>query len=97
MSDTATDADLIGRIADDRDAAAFAVLYDRFAPRAFGLLIRVLRNRPDAEDVLQETFLQVWNQAARFDPARSVPLGWVLMIARSRATDRLRKRSMLTT
>ncbi len=97
MSDTATDADLIGRIAGDRDAAAFAALYDRLAPRALGLLIRVLRNRPDAEDVLQETFLQVWNQAARFDRARSVPLGWVLMIARSRATDRLRKRSATAT
>jgi len=92
MSDAATDTDLIGRIADGRDVAAFAALYDRLAPLAFGLLLRVLRNRPDAEDVLQETFLQVWHQAERFDPARSVPLGWVLMIARSRATDRLRRR-----
>ena len=92
MSDTATDAALIGRIAEGRDAAAFAALYDRLAPHALGLLFRVLRNRPDAEDVLQETFLQVWNQAERFDPARSVPLGWVLMIARSRATDRLRRK-----
>ena len=97
MSDIATDAELIGRIAGDRDDAAFAALYDRLSPRALGLLIRVLRNRPDAEDVLQETFLQVWHQAARFDCARSVPLGWVLMIARSRATDRLRKRAATTT
>jgi RNA polymerase sigma-70 factor, ECF subfamily len=93
MIDTAADAELIGRIAGGRDAAAFAALYDRLAPRAFGLLLRVLRNRPDAEDVLQETFLQVWHQAGRFDPARSVPLGWVLMIARSRAADRLRAKS----
>jgi RNA polymerase sigma-70 factor (ECF subfamily) len=91
-----TDADLIARIASDRDAAAFAALYDRLGPRVFGLLLKVLRNRADAEDVLQEAFLQVWNQAARFDPARSVPLGWVLMIARSRATDRLRKKSAVT-
>lgn len=88
-----TDAELVARIAAERDAAAFAALYDRLAPRVFGLLLKVLRIRPDAEDVLQEAFLQAWNQAGRFDPARSTPLGWVLMIARSRATDRLRKKS----
>lgn len=93
---TGTDTDLIARIAAERDAAAFATLYDRLAPRVFGLLLKLLRNRADAEDVLQEAFLQVWNQAGRFDPARSVPLGWVLMIARSRATDRLRKKSAVT-
>lgn len=95
-TDAATDAELLTRIAADRDAAAFAALYDRLAPRVLGLLLRVLRNRTDAEDVLQEAFLQAWNQAARFDPARSVPLGWVLMIARSRATDRLRKKPFAT-
>ena len=88
----ASDHELISRVA-NRDREAFAALYDRLAGRAFGLILKVLRNRTDAEDVLQEAFLQVWNQAARFDPARSVPLGWVLMIARSRATDRLRKKS----
>lgn len=95
MGDTETDTALIARIARERDQAAFATLYDRLAPRVLGLLLRVLRNRTDAEDVLQEAFLQVWNQAERFDGGRSVPLGWVLMIARSRATDRLRKRSII--
>lgn len=91
MTDADIDTDLIERMARDRDSVAFAVLYDRLAPRVFGLIGRILRNHTDAEDVLQETFLQVWNQAERFDRARSVPLGWVLMIARSRATDRLRR------
>jgi len=91
MTDADIDTELIERIALARDPAAFAALYDRLAPRVFGLIARVLRNRTDAEDVLQETFLQVWNQADRFDRARSVPLGWALMIARSRATDRLRR------
>lgn len=92
----ATDSDLLDRIA-GRDREAFAAFYDRFAPRAFGLILRVIRNRTDAEDVLQEAFLQVWNQADRFDPLRSAPDAWVLMIARSRAVDRLRKRSTVTT
>ncbi len=86
-----SDHDLLGRTA-ARDRTAFAALYDRYAPRAFGLILRIIRNRTDAEDVLQETFLQVWNQAARFDPNRSAPDVWLLLIARSRAVDRLRKR-----
>lgn len=83
---------LIGRIARERDHDAFAAFYDTLSPRVYGFLLRLLRNRSDADDVLQETFLQVWNQAGRFDPARANADGWVLMIARSRASDRLRKR-----
>jgi RNA polymerase sigma-70 factor (ECF subfamily) len=56
-------------------------------------LIKMLPQRGDAEDVLQETFLQVWRQAGRFDGKRSSPFGWVLMMARSRAMDRLRQRT----
>src|SRR5436853_6983112 len=92
----ATDLELINRIA-GRDRDAFSHFYNRYAPRAFGLILRVVRNRTDAEDVLQEAFLQVWKQAERFDPLRSAPDVWVLMIARSRAVDRLRKRSAVTT
>jgi RNA polymerase sigma-70 factor, ECF subfamily len=90
-----SDQELLGRTA-ARDRDAFAALYDRFAPRAFGLILRIIRNRTDAEDVLQEAFLQVWNHAARFDPKRSAPDVWVLLIARSRAVDRLRKRRLVT-
>jgi RNA polymerase sigma-70 factor (ECF subfamily) len=94
MSDT--DLDLLGRVA-ARDRAAFAALYDRYAPRAFGLILKLVRNRTDAEDVLQEAFLQVWNQAGRFDPGRASADVWVLLIARSRAVDRLRRRTVVTT
>jgi RNA polymerase sigma-70 factor (ECF subfamily) len=88
---TPSDTELMRRAAGgDRDA--FAALYDRLAPRVFGLLLRLLRNRGDAEDVLQETFLRVWDRAATFDPRRCPPDGWVLMIARCRAVDRLRRR-----
>lgn len=85
--------ELLSRVARERDRSAFAAVYDRFSPRVYGFLLKLLGNRPDADDVLQETFLQVWNQAGRFDPARANPDGWVLMIARSRAADRLRKRA----
>ena len=84
--------ELLGRVARHRDRTAFAAVYDRLSPRVYGFVLKLLGNRTDADDVLQETFLQVWNQAERFDPARASPDGWVLMIARSRAADRLRKR-----
>lgn len=87
-----TPSELIARIARERDRSAFESFYQHLSPRVYGYLLKLLRNRTDADDVLQETFLQVWNQAERFDPARANAAGWVLMIARSRAGDRLRKR-----
>ena len=93
---TVSDHDLVSQIA-CRDHTAFALLYDRFASRAFGLILRLLRNQTDAEDVLQETFLQVWKQADRFDAGRASPDVWILLLARSRAMDRLRKRVTVTT
>lgn len=74
------------------DRQAFSALYDRLSPRVYGLVLHVLRNQPDAEDVLQETFFQVWSNAGRYDPEKCPPEGWVLMIARCRALDRLRRR-----
>ncbi|QEL15379.1 sigma-70 family RNA polymerase sigma factor [Limnoglobus roseus] len=86
-----SDCEILHRVA-DRDRPAFADFYDRYASRVFGLLLHLLRNRTDAEDVLQEAFWQVWRQADRFDSRRASAESWVLMIARSRAVDRLRKR-----
>jgi RNA polymerase sigma-70 factor (ECF subfamily) len=84
---------LISRIAaGDRDA--FAELYDRYSSRLFGLILRLLRNRTESEDVLQEVFLQVWAQATRFESSRSSLDVWLLMIARSRGLDRLRRRTV---
>ena len=53
-----------------RDRAAFAALYDRTAPQLFGIALRILRQREEAEDVLQEAFVAVWDRAASFDPER---------------------------
>jgi RNA polymerase sigma-70 factor (ECF subfamily) len=82
---------LIHRIASG-DGEALTRLFDLHSPVALGLLVRILGDRAEAEEVLQEVFLQVWTQADRYDAARSTPRGWLLMLARSRALDRLRRR-----
>ncbi len=73
---------------------AFAEFYDRHSPRAFGLLLKMLRDRAVAEDVLQDVFWQVWQQAERFDASRGAPSLWVMLLTRSRAHDQLRKRRL---
>ena len=88
---TPADPDLFERIvAGDRDA--FGVFYDRYAPVLFGFCVRILKDARDAEDVLQEAFVQVWRDAARFDPSRASVKTWLFTIARSRALDRWRSR-----
>jgi RNA polymerase sigma-70 factor, ECF subfamily len=72
------------------DEPAFARVYDRYGPILFGLLLRILRSRAEAEDVLQEVFLQVWQRAHSFDPGRGRAFTWLVTLARSRAIDRLR-------
>jgi len=84
-----SDAELIRLIA-QRDPEAVALLYDRFAPVLFGLSLRILRDTRDAEDVLQEVFIQVFRDAPRYEPDRASPRTWLFTIARSRALDRLR-------
>ena len=83
--------DLLRRITTG-DGAALSRLFELHSPVVLGLLIRILGNRAEAEEILQETFLQVWMQAERYEESRSSPRGWVLMLARSRALDRLRRR-----
>lgn len=73
-----------------RDEAALAQLYDRYRAILFGLLMRILNNREEAEDVLQEVFLQVWRKADDFDENRGRPFTWLVTLGRSRGIDRLR-------
>jgi RNA polymerase sigma-70 factor, ECF subfamily len=73
-----------------RDEVALAQLYDRYRAILFGLLMRILNNREEAEDVLQEVFLQVWRKAEDFDENRGRPFTWLVTLARSRGIDRLR-------
>jgi len=81
--------ELLLRVADG-DQTAFAGLYDMLSPRAFGLILRVLVDRSQSEEVLQEVFLEVWQSAARFAPNKGQGRSWVLTIAHRRAVDRVR-------
>jgi RNA polymerase sigma-70 factor (ECF subfamily) len=74
------------------DGGALAEIFDLHSPVVLGLLFRILGRRSEAEEILQEVFLQVWTQADRYDAERSSPRGWILMLARSRALDRIRRR-----
>ena len=75
-----------------RDQQAFGTLYDRLAPLVNAMIFRILTDRAEVEEVLGETFWQVWNSASRYDPARGTLEAWIITIARSRALDRLRAR-----
>jgi RNA polymerase sigma-70 factor (ECF subfamily) len=86
-----TDLELLRGIARG-DQADFAELFDRYGAKVLGFLVRMLGPRPDAEEVLQETFLQVWQRARDYRPERSSPRTWIFLLARSRALDRIRRR-----
>ncbi len=70
-----------------KDEAALAQLYDQYRAILFGLLLRILNNREEAEDVLQEVFIQVWRKAADFDENRGRPFTWLVTLTRSRGID----------
>ena len=84
-----SDVELLHAIA-AHDEAALACLYDRYRLILFGLLLRILNSREEAEDVLQEVFLQIWRRAGNFDEGRGQAFTWMVTLARSRAIDRLR-------
>jgi RNA polymerase sigma-70 factor (ECF subfamily) len=88
------DRELVRRLV-ERDPEALAELYDRHASMLLALAQRVLGSREEAEEVVQEALLQVWGQAARYDPDRSSVSTWMVLIARSRAIDRLRSRKVI--
>ena len=88
------DAALVRAIVEGRPAA-LSTLYGRYSGMLMGLAHRVLGDAADAEEVLQEAFLQVWNQASRYDPSRSSVSTWLVLITRSRAIDRLRSARVL--
>lgn len=72
------------------DTAAFERLYRATSPRLFAVCLRLLPQRSEAEDVLQEVYSNVWRKAAQFDPAKASGLTWLSMMARNRAIDHLR-------
>jgi RNA polymerase sigma-70 factor (ECF subfamily) len=85
------DAELLARIAQG-DRAALASLYEALGGQALAVALRVLGSRSDAEEVLQDAFVEVWTRAGSYDVDRGGARAWVLAIARNRAIDRLRRR-----
>jgi RNA polymerase sigma-70 factor (ECF subfamily) len=84
------DDDNLARKLRARDPHAMADLYDRYGRLAYALIHRIVRNSAVAEDLVQETFLRVWNRVQSFDPSRGALGPWVLTVARNRAIDYLR-------
>lgn len=85
-----SDAALVERML-RRDESALAALYDRYAGMLSSLLNRILRDTQAAEEILQDIFFQLWQNASRFDAARGSLPGWLTVIARNRAISRLRR------
>ena len=68
------------------------LLHERYAPLLKGLSMKVLHNDADAEDLIQDVFLEIWARAASYDPLKGRPLSWIATLTRRRSIDRLRKR-----
>src|SRR4051794_32633945 len=91
MSDTERDRRCIDRVAAG-DAAALAELYDSHSGLLYSLALRIVGTPSDAEEVLQDTWMQAWRSAGSYDATRGAVGAWLVTIARSRALDRVRSR-----
>jgi RNA polymerase sigma-70 factor (ECF subfamily) len=89
MSDQDLDRTCMSRMASG-DTRGLEELYDRHSPMLYGLILRIVGRVADAEEVLQDTWLQAWRRAGTWDPARGTPAAWLVTLARSRAIDRIR-------
>ncbi|MFS4439534.1 sigma-70 family RNA polymerase sigma factor [Paracoccaceae bacterium GXU_MW_L88] len=83
--------DLLGRVA-LRDRRAFEELYQQAAPKLFAICLRILKDKAEAEDALQEVFIKIWHSADRYLPDTASPQAWLNTVARNHAIDRLRAR-----
>ena len=91
MAEIAEISDLIARVA-LRDRASFRALYANTSAKLFGVVLRILNNRSEAEDALQDVFIKVWQRADGYRPDVASPMTWLITIARNTAIDRVRAR-----
>ena len=83
---------LLKAIGKDRNTEAFSELYDHCAPIAYSLAMRILRNEAEAEDVLQQAFLSLWQNASKFDEKRGKVTTWLYVFVRNRCIDLVRRK-----
>jgi RNA polymerase sigma-70 factor (ECF subfamily) len=91
QQDSRRDTALLIAVRDHRDKAAFAALFDLFAPKLKAMIMRGGASAAQAEDVVQDAMLAVWRKAGQFDPERAQASGWIYRIARNRMIDIARK------
>jgi len=87
--DRAIELELLARVA-RRERAAFEQLYDRYANILYATAMKFLKEDADAQDVVQDVFIQIWDKAKLYDPAKGKPLTWALTLTRNRSIDRIR-------
>lgn len=80
------------RATSDGDLQAFEELYGRTSSKLYGICLRLLGDEAEAQDVLQDTYVRVWQKSATFDADRASPITWLAVVARNKAIDRLRQR-----
>lgn len=93
LQEAQADANLIRRIAEDRDKSAFRALYERYAGRIKGVMIKGGAPNFEADEAAQEAMLAIWRKAETFDPARAPASAWIFAIARNRRIDMIRRQS----
>ncbi len=86
-------AELVARMAAGDSKAALSAFYEQYASTVLALLIKMLGSRAEAEEILQEVFVELWRRAPEYDASKGSVIGWVITVARSRALDALRSRS----
>jgi RNA polymerase sigma-70 factor (ECF subfamily) len=87
--DRAIELDLLARVA-KRERAALEQLYDRYSNIIYATAMKFLKEDADAQDVVQDVFIQIWDKAKLYDPAKGKPLTWALTLTRNRSIDRIR-------
>ena len=90
-SETVDEFNILQRIA-DRDEKALEALYDRYSRIVYSLVLAIVKQEEDAQDVIQELFLNIWEKASLFDPSKGSAYTWLITLARNRAIDRIRSR-----